>query len=81
MRRNLGMAGGLLLGIYQTWAVRRGFVAWSALVWNTQGTEGDLALATYPTWRRLWPWILLSYVVLACGLLLGIIGFSLTGSA
>jgi len=75
------LAGGLLLAIYQAWAVRRGLAAWSAMMWDTQETAAGPPPASYPTWRHLWPWILLSSAVLSSGVLLGLIGFSLTGGA
>ena len=34
------LVGGLLLCVYHTWAVRRGFTAWSTLLWDT-GAAGD----------------------------------------
>jgi hypothetical protein len=68
------LGGGLLLYTYQAWAVRRGFTAWSALLWDT-GEAGDGARAiTCPTWRHLWLWILVSLVVLVAGVALGAMG-------
>jgi hypothetical protein len=56
--------GGLLLYTYHAWAVRRGFAAWSALLWDT-GEAGDGRTAvSSPPWRRLWLWVLLSFVAL-----------------
>ena len=48
-------AGILLLMLYEGWAVRRGFQAWSVLA------SGDSEVSTAP-WRRLWWWILLSII-------------------
>jgi hypothetical protein len=52
----------LLTLIYEGWAVRRGFRAWSILALG----EGEV---TTPSWRKLWWWILLSIVVLVGGVI------------
>lgn len=71
------LAGGLLLYVYQTWAVPRGFVAWSVLLYDT-GEAGDgTAAALSPSWRRLWLWILLSFVVLIAGMVSAAVGTAL----
>ena len=44
--------------------MRRGFRAWSILAWG----EGEVTSAP---WRKLWWWILLSYVVLFAGIAAG----------
>jgi hypothetical protein len=68
------LVGGLLLYAYHVWAVRRGFAAWSALLWDT-GAVGDSATSiSSPSWRRLWLWILGSFVVLVAGIVLGAMG-------
>jgi hypothetical protein len=54
----------VLLLLYEGWAVRHGFRAWSILAF------GDGAV-TSPSWRKLWWWILLSFVVLIGGVLVG----------
>jgi hypothetical protein len=54
------LGGGLLLFGYESWAVRRGFRAWSVLA----GAEDKVVS---PPWRRLWWWIPLSYVALFGG--------------
>jgi len=51
----------LLLLLYEGWAVRRSFHAWSILA----SGEGEVAT---PGWRKLWAWILLSYLALFCGI-------------
>jgi len=54
------LPGGLLLALYQLWAVKRGLVAWRALA----SREGEVRSAA---WRKLWWWVPLSYAVLLCG--------------
>jgi hypothetical protein len=61
IRGHGGLVGFLLLGPYERWSVRRGYQAWSTLVFG----EGDLVSAP---WRKSWWWILLSFVALFCGL-------------
>jgi hypothetical protein len=56
--------GFFLILIYEGWAVRHGFRAWSVLVYG----DGEV---TTPAWRKLWWWILLSYAFLMGGILLG----------
>jgi len=68
------LAGGLLLYVYHTWAVRRGFIAWSALPGNRDEAGDSTTVVSSPPWRRLWPWILLSFVVLVAGAALGAMG-------
>jgi hypothetical protein len=63
--------GGLLLCIYHAWAVRCGFAAWSALLWGTSETDDGTITISSPSWRRLWLWIIVSYVVLVAGMALG----------
>jgi hypothetical protein len=53
----VALFGGLLLYIYQAWAVRRGFRAWSLLA------AGEVGFST-PTWRQLWWWIPLTLAAL-----------------
>jgi hypothetical protein len=52
----------LLLLLYEGWAVKRGFQAWSVLAYG----EGEV---TTPSWRQMWWWILLSFAVLIGGIL------------
>jgi hypothetical protein len=75
------LVGGLLLYVYHTWAVRRGTdggtAAWSALLWGT-AEAGDAPMAvSSPGWRRLWLWLVLSYMLLVAGVVLGVMGTSL----
>jgi len=58
------LGGGLLLYLYERWAGRRGFRAWSVLA----GEEGQLGT---PSWRELGWWIPLSYMVLLAGIAAG----------
>jgi hypothetical protein len=75
------LVGGLLLCFYHTWAFRRGFAAWSALLWDT-GEAGDGTMAVpSPPWRRLWPWVLLSFVALVAGIVVGVWGTTLAAGA
>lgn len=74
------LVGGLLLCVYHTWAVRRGFTAWSALLWDTgEASDGTTAVSS-PPWRRLWLWVLLSFVALVAGIVLGAMGAVLAAS-
>jgi hypothetical protein len=59
------LAGGLLIFLYERWAVRHDFQAWNILI----GNEGQV---NSPTWRALWWWILLSFMVLFIGLIAGV---------
>jgi hypothetical protein len=70
-------AGGLLLCIYHAWATRRGFAAWSALLWSTGEADGGIPAVSSPPWRCLWLWVLLSFVVLVAGIVLGAMGSTL----
>jgi hypothetical protein len=71
------LVGGLPLYVYHTWAVRRGFTAWSALLWGTDEAGAGTTTVSSPSWRRLWPWVVLSFVVLFAGVALGVLGTSL----
>jgi len=67
------VAGGLPLYTYHAWAVRRGLVAWSALLWSSDSATP----VSSPRWRRLWLWILASFVILVAGMALATVGTSL----
>jgi CubicO group peptidase (beta-lactamase class C family) len=54
------LVGFLLLGPFERWSVRRGFRAWATLALG----EGDFSSAP---WRKIWWWILLSFVALIGG--------------
>lgn len=60
------LVGLLLLFLYEFWAIHGGFQAWSVLAWRE-------AKVHTPSWRDLWWWILLSYVVLLGGLSVSVI--------
>jgi choloylglycine hydrolase len=68
------LGGGLLLSAYHAWGVRRGFAAWSALLWDAGEVDDDTTAVSSPSWRRLWLWILLSFGILVAGIVLGMIG-------
>lgn len=75
------LGGGLLLYAYHAWGVRHGFSAWSALLRDT-GTGCDrMTRASSPSWPHLWPWISVSFVILAAGVALGAVGSSLVAGA
>ena len=71
------LVGGLLLYVYHAWAVRRGFIAWSVLQYDTGEADDDAAAFFSPPWRRLWLWILGSFVVLLAGMALAAVGTAL----
>jgi hypothetical protein len=74
------LVGGLLLLLYHAWAIRRGFTAWSTLLWDKSEAEDKPATVLSPTWRHLWLWILLSFMILVGGVALGILGISLAAA-
>ena len=69
-----GLAGGSVLYVYHRWAVQRGFVAWSALLWGRDEEYNCEPVIASPTWRRVWIWLLVSFVVLVAGIALGAMG-------
>jgi hypothetical protein len=58
--------GGLLILLYEHWAVKRGYQAWNVFA----GNEGEV---TTPEWKKLWWWIPISMGVFFTGLLIGIV--------
>jgi hypothetical protein len=75
------LVGGLLLTVYHTWAARRGFTTWSALLWDTaEAGDGNIEISA-PSWRHLWLWILLSFVILVAGVTVGVWGTTLAAGA
>jgi hypothetical protein len=70
------LVAGPLLYVYQAWAVRRGFTSWSALLWGTGEAGDDTTTVSSPPWRRLWLWVVLSFVVLVAGVAVGVWGIT-----
>jgi hypothetical protein len=60
------LPGGALVFIYDHWFTRHGFQAWNFIAWK----KGDVRT---PSWRKLWWWVLLSYVALFAALKIGVI--------
>ena len=60
------LPGGVLVFLYERWVVRQGFHTWNVAVWK----KGDVST---PFWRKLWWWLLLSYIALLAGLAVGVI--------
>ena len=58
--------GGLLILLYENWAVKRGYQAWNVFA-------GNVGEVTTPEWKKLWWWIPISMGVLFTGLLIGIV--------
>ncbi len=75
------LAGGLLLYAYHAWAVRRGFSAWSTLLWSAGKADDSTTAVVSPPWRRLWLWIVSSFVVLVAGMVLAAMGIDLASGA
>lgn len=60
------LPGGVLVFLYERWVVRQGFHTWNVAVWK----KGDVST---PFWRKLWWWLLLSYIALFAGLTMGVV--------
>lgn len=60
-----GLAGGLLIFFYESWSVSKGFRAWTILA----GSGGEVLT---PSWRIIWWWIPVSFVLLIAGLVVSI---------
>lgn len=60
-----GLAGGLLIFFYESWSVSKGFRAWTILA----GSGGEVLT---PSWRVIWWWIPISFVVMIAGLVVSI---------
>jgi len=60
------LVGISFLFLYELWAIRGGFQAWSVLAWRE-------AKVNTPSWRDLWWWIILSYVVFLGGFAVSIV--------
>ncbi|MDP4222924.1 MAG: hypothetical protein Q8868_06380 [Bacteroidota bacterium] len=59
------LPGGILIYLYERWAVKKGFSAWIILA----GSEGKVIT---PSWRELWWWIVISIQILIAGLIAGV---------
>ena len=66
----------LLLMTFHRWALRRGYAAWSAVV-NSLATDDDARSVSSAPWRRIWPWLPASVLVLVAGAALGMVATSL----
>jgi hypothetical protein len=60
-----GLGGGILIFLFESWSVKKGFSAWVIL----SGEKGEVVT---PSWGVLWWWILLSIAVLLAGLVITI---------
>jgi hypothetical protein len=60
------VAGGALVWVYNRWAVRRGYLAWSVLI------SAD-AESTFAGWRRLGWWIALSFLAQVGGIVVSVV--------
>lgn len=60
------LPGGLLIFLFQRWAIIKGFRAWNIL---TSG-EGEIII---PKWGNLWWWALICTGILSAGLLIGVL--------
>ncbi len=60
------LIGGLLIFLYECWAIKAGFQAWGVLACRV----GEVHT---PSWRKLWWWILLSYAALLGGIVVGVV--------
>ena len=61
-----GITGGLLIFLYENWAVKRGYQAWNVLA----GNEGEVKT---PGLSKIWWWILISILILIVGMVIGVI--------
>ena len=59
------LAGGLFIFIYENWAVKRGYQAWSVFA----GNDADVIT---PGWSKLWWWVIISVLVIFAGLIVGV---------
>jgi len=60
-----GLAGGLFTFLYEYWAVKRGYQAWNVFA----GNEGEV---TTPKWSKIWWWVIISFLILLAGLIIGV---------
>jgi hypothetical protein len=59
------LLGGLLVFLFERWAVKRGFRAWTILA----GADGEVMTTG---WGKNWWWLLISVVILLAGLVTGV---------
>ncbi len=59
------LAGGLLVFLYDSWAVKREYQAWNIFA----GNEGEV---TTPEWSKVWWWLIISVLILFAGLVIGV---------
>jgi hypothetical protein len=57
--------GGLLIFLYESWAVRRGYLAWNVFA----GNEGEVKT---PGLSKIWWWLIISVLILLAGLIIGV---------
>jgi hypothetical protein len=60
------LPGGVLVFLYEWWTVKHGFQAWDVMAWKKEEVRT-------PSWRKLWWWILISYISVFASLMAGII--------
>jgi len=58
--------GGLLILIYELWAVKRGYLSWSSI------EEGNEKVNS-PAWKKIWWWLPVSFAVILSGIILGVV--------
>ncbi len=74
------LLGGLPLFAYHVWVLHRGFSTWSGFVWDSgEGGEERAAFSSLP-WRRQWPWVVLSLMILVSGIAVGVWGSMVAAS-
>jgi hypothetical protein len=61
-----GLAGGLLIFLFERWQAKRGFRSWTILAYS----DGEIII---PSWRKIWWWILISVAILLNGLIIGVL--------
>jgi Acyl-coenzyme A:6-aminopenicillanic acid acyl-transferase len=59
------LVGGLLIFLYELWAVKRGYQAWNVFA----GNEGGVIT---PKWGKIWWWLIISVLILFAGFIIGV---------
>lgn len=59
------MIGGVFVFFYESWAVKRGYLAWNIFA----GNEREV---TTPGWKKIWWWVFISVFILFAGLIAGV---------